>query len=395
MAMADAIHAPQLAIFAGPPQGSWSRPRCVVYRVDDTSVYALHIFHTAQDWQFQIAQKILIRKIHATPIPPRGIHVAFARSSPPTLVARVSCSAAFAASDSGRGAAGLCRPLVRHRGLSSTGLRRCRPAHRDISNPRKYPGHVQSRRRKARLLERPAGGPTSSKPAQEEHEIGLSLEACSVEPTPAVYLDALGWDDGVAEFDRRERPGFDDVRRIFGVAPSCYGQPGSSWAPQTLGAMKKWGMKIYLDAGRHVGLDGKPFYYCGLLNIYQITNMPRTGLKAPGELEEAEGKFADARKELQSEGGGLISIIYHPCEFAHKEFWDGVNFRQARANDRPAINGNCLPPKRPKKPVSPSISGKTTFASCAISTTFGSSPPAMPSGCMPTEPSSKLGRPRT
>ena len=44
-----------------------------------------------------------------------------------------------------------------------------------------------------------------------------------------MYLSNLGWDEGVAEFDRRERPGFDDVKRIFGEAPSCYGQPGSSW----------------------------------------------------------------------------------------------------------------------------------------------------------------------
>ncbi len=26
-------------------------------------------------------------------------------------------------------------------------------------------------------------------------------------------------------------------------------------------------------------------------------------------------------------GGGIVSIYYHPCEFVHKEFWDGVNFR--------------------------------------------------------------------
>ncbi len=185
---------------------------------------------------------------------------------------------------------------------------------------------------KARTLER--RGRTDVIEALKKHEIGYHSNYHSVEPTPAVYLDAYGWDDGIAEFDRRERPGFDDVRRIFGVAPSCYGQPGSSWAPQTFGAMKQWGMKVYLDGGLHVGLDGKPFYYCGLLNIYQITNMPRTGLKAPGDLEEAEAKFTAGRKQLQAEGGGLMSIMWHPCEFVHKQFWDGVNFR-AGANPPP------------------------------------------------------------
>ncbi len=178
---------------------------------------------------------------------------------------------------------------------------------------------------KARTLER--RGRTDVIEALKKHEIGYHSDFHSVEPTPAVYLNALGWDDGVAEFDRRERPGFDDAKRIFGTPPTCYGQPGSSWAPQTLGAMKQWGMKVYLDAGRHVSLDGKPFYYCGLLNIYQITHMPRADLNKPAALSDAEQQFADARKELQAEGGGLVSIIYHPCEFVHKEFWDGVNFR--------------------------------------------------------------------
>ena len=178
---------------------------------------------------------------------------------------------------------------------------------------------------KARTLER--RGRTDVIEALKKHEIGYHSNFHSVQPTPAVYLNALGWDDGVAEFDRRERPGFDDVKRIFGRPPTCYGQPGSSWGPQTLGAMRQWGMKVYLDAGQHVGLDGKPFYYCGLLNIYQIANMPRADLKNPSALPEAEERFAAARKQLLAEGGGLVSIIYHPCEFVHKEFWDGVNFR--------------------------------------------------------------------
>ncbi len=178
---------------------------------------------------------------------------------------------------------------------------------------------------KARELER--RGRADVIEALKKHEIGYHSNFHSTQPSPAMYLNYYGWDDGVAEFDRRERPGFDDVKRIFGVAPSCYGQPGSSWAPQSLGAMKQWGMKVYLDGGRQVGLDGKPFYYCGLLNIYQITHMPRTGLAAPGDLQEAEAKFTEARQQLQAEGGGLVSIIYHPCEFVHKQFWDGVNFR--------------------------------------------------------------------
>src|SRR5204862_7405161 len=65
--------------------------------------------------------------------------------------------------------------------------------------------------------------------ALKKHEIGYHSNYHSAQPTPALYLSNLGWDEGVAEFDRREGPGRADVERIFGAAPSCYGQPGSSW----------------------------------------------------------------------------------------------------------------------------------------------------------------------
>jgi hypothetical protein len=179
--------------------------------------------------------------------------------------------------------------------------------------------------------------------ALKKHEIGYHSNFHSVEPTPALYLDKLGWDEGVAEFDRREGPGRDDVQRIFGVAPTTYGQPGSSWGPQSYGAMKKWGMDVYLDGGGHVQLDGKPHYYCGLLTLYRLQYMMRADLKAPKDIDQAEAKFADARKVLLAEGGGVVSVMYHPCEFVHKEFWDGVNFRKG-AN--PPRDQWKLPPEK-------------------------------------------------
>ncbi|HEX4591276.1 MAG TPA: hypothetical protein VH120_15170, partial [Gemmataceae bacterium] len=179
---------------------------------------------------------------------------------------------------------------------------------------------------KARTLER--RGRSDVIAALKKHEIGYHSNWHSVQPSPAMYCSNLGWDEGVAEFDRRERPGFDDVTRIFGRAPSCYGQPGSSWSPQSFGALRKWGVPVYLDAGRHVSLKGKPHYYGGLLTLYQLDHLLRADIKrGPEALKTAEDRFAAARKSLLAEGGGIVSTIYHPCEFIHKEFWDGVNFR--------------------------------------------------------------------
>ncbi len=179
---------------------------------------------------------------------------------------------------------------------------------------------------KARTLER--RGRTDVIDALKKHEIGYHANFHSTQPSPAMYLSNLGWDEGVAEFDRREGPGFQDVKRILGQAPTCYGQPGSSWGPQSFGAMKKWGMGVYLDAGRHVSLDGRPHYYCGLLTLYHLTHTLRTNLGGPKDLKQAEDRFVEARKKLLDEGGGVVSIFYHPCEFVHKQFWDAVNFNK-------------------------------------------------------------------
>src|SRR5438270_149298 len=125
----------------------------------------------------------------------------------------------------------------------------------------------------------------------------------------------------------RAKPGFDDVKRILGTAPTCYGQPGSSWGPQSYGAMKQWGINVYLDAGNHVRLDDRPYYYGDVLNFYKLEHQLRASLDSLPALKEAEDRFLAARKKLQGEGGGIISIYYNPCEFVHKEFWDGVNFK--------------------------------------------------------------------
>src|SRR5262249_26018231 len=100
---------------------------------------------------------------------------------------------------------------------------------------------------KARVLER--RGRYDVLAALEKHEIGSHSNFHSVQPTPALFLSQQGWDDGVVEFDRRERQGLLDVARITGQKPSCYGQPGSSWGPQQFGAMKQWDVPVFLDAG--------------------------------------------------------------------------------------------------------------------------------------------------
>jgi peptidoglycan/xylan/chitin deacetylase (PgdA/CDA1 family) len=168
---------------------------------------------------------------------------------------------------------------------------------------------------KARTLER--RGRQDVIRALTRHEIGYHSNFHSRHPIVEEYEEPIDWNDGVREFTRRERSGFDDVARIFGRPPSCYGQPGAAWAPQAFAALKQWGVRVYLDDGDHVGLDGKPFWYGGLLNIF---NLPETNRLRPDpdwtNLNQVKANFQQFYSRLSSEEkGGIISIYYHPWEF--------------------------------------------------------------------------------
>ena len=201
---------------------------------------------------------------------------------------------------------------------------------------------------KARVLER--RGRRDVIEALRKHDIGYHSDFHSVHPTPTEYLAECDWREGVAEFIRREGQGAADVRRIFGVPTlSCYGQPGSSWGPQTVAALPRigvapHGVPCYVDEGDHVGLNGKPFWYAGALHVYHFSpNYTRMDLHDPAEVEPAKQEVAKIADRLRGEGGGLISIFYHPCEWVHREFWDGVNFSRGANPPREQWK---LPPQR-------------------------------------------------
>ena len=182
---------------------------------------------------------------------------------------------------------------------------------------------------KARALER--RGRTDVIEALRKHDIAFHSNFHSVHPTPAEYLAEAGWEEGVAEFARREGPGAADVRRIFRVERlACYGQPGSSWGPETYAGLARIGVApCYVDDGDHVEMGGQPFRYCGVLTVYGMGgNCTRMDLHAEGGLERGCRAFEEVVRRLRAAGGGLISIYYHPCEWVHREFWDGVNFRR-------------------------------------------------------------------
>src|SRR5215475_3554321 len=186
---------------------------------------------------------------------------------------------------------------------------------------------------KARVLE--ARGRRDVIAALSQHTIGYHSNWHSVHPTPAEYLGRMGYLEGADEFERREGPGIADIRRIFGIQPVCYGQPGNSWGPQSNLALRRMGVPVYLDEGEQVGLDEQPFWYGGLLYVFRMgKNQFRAQLNAGPEVTPAYKRFDEAATRLAANGGGVISIYYHPTEFVTTEFWDGVNFAHGANPDR-------------------------------------------------------------
>jgi len=169
--------------------------------------------------------------------------------------------------------------------------------------------------------------------ALAKHDIGYHSEFHSRHPVISEYLKDLDWNEGVRECEGRERRGVEDIRRVFHVNPSCYGQPGGAWVPQIYGALLNWEIPVYLDETAFIGLEERPFWYCGILNVLNLgRNVISVNfeLGTLGFLEGVCRRFKDICERLESEGGGVISIFNHPCTLVTEEFWDGVNFSNGK-----------------------------------------------------------------
>lgn len=196
----------------------------------------------------------------------------------------------------------------------------------NLLKSRNIPGIFKTVGERARVLR--ARGRNDVIAAFQHHEIGFHTNFHSVHPTVSEYLELFPFREGAYEFERREKQGLHDLHTITGMKSASYGQPGYSWGPQSFPTLKHWGIDVYLDAHDHVTLNGRPFWYGGLLNLTDLTGIMRMELEEGG-LERAKHQFDELCNRLTAGDGNdgrFISIYYHPCEFSTTEFWDGVNF---------------------------------------------------------------------
>jgi hypothetical protein len=179
----------------------------------------------------------------------------------------------------------------------------------------------------------------------QRQDIGYHTDNHSQHPVLAQYLAEAGWDDGVEEVIRRERAGYDDVTNILGPS-STFGQAGGSWAPQIYPFLQDAGIPLFMDEASHIGHDGEPFWYCGVLHVNRMQDSTTRAAFDEGDSGLAVGtrRFDEIHARLMDADGGLVSIYYHPCEWATTAFWDGVNFGRGSMPPRHEWRGAPLRP---------------------------------------------------
>ncbi|MDR1766163.1 MAG: hypothetical protein LBR77_08780 [Lachnospiraceae bacterium] len=158
------------------------------------------------------------------------------------------------------------------------------------------------------------------------HELAFHMTDHSVHPLPTEYLDRMGFGEGAVAFDQKEFPGFLELGALSGQNLTSYGHPGVAWAPQVFPALRRWGVPTYLDVHDIVGIDGKPFWYGGVLSYTGLVNLAH--LAKDGSTDSMIRSFDGMA--LDGEETVFLSIYDHPHEIVTTQFWDEVNFAGGR-----------------------------------------------------------------
>ncbi|MCZ7599406.1 MAG: hypothetical protein M5U09_19150 [Gammaproteobacteria bacterium] len=177
--------------------------------------------------------------------------------------------------------------------------------------------------------------------ALSRHAIGYHTDYHSVHPVVTEYCEPLPFEEGQALFELFETQGCRDVAALTGQAPCTFGQAGGAWSPVIYPVLRKWGIPTYVDEGPWIGLDERPFWFMGVLNVMRMRSAcVRFDHRRPEGLAAGLTAYDQALDALEARGGGLLSIYFHPCEWSTDAFWDGVNFAKGanppRAQWQPA-----------------------------------------------------------
>lgn len=175
--------------------------------------------------------------------------------------------------------------------------------------------------------------------AVSEHDMGYHSDKHNFHPTIIEYVESLEWDEGRSEFEKREGPGYEELKREFGPL-SSYGHPGMSWIPQAYPVLKKWGIGVYIDETSTIvpPIKERPYWYGNLLNLMGLGRnlVALDASDGPANLPDdwlikVKDQFSKAYERLKAaKDVGLIAMYIHPPTYATEEFFDIINFSRGK-----------------------------------------------------------------
>lgn len=165
--------------------------------------------------------------------------------------------------------------------------------------------------------------------ALKTQDVGFHMTNHSFPPTAPVYTQNMSWDEGVREFERQERAGYEEWRETFEREAPTYAQGAPT--PFAFPVLRKWGIPTY-TCSSCVSLGGLPMHYMGILKQdWGPPNGFHLGFRVTeeGMGEEFIREFDEICERLHKGEGGLVSVSSHEVEWAARDFWD-YNFQQGR-----------------------------------------------------------------
>ncbi len=179
---------------------------------------------------------------------------------------------------------------------------------------------------KARLYEK--RGRRDLIEALGRHDVALHTNRHSVHPTVAEYLEGLGWDEGIAEAVARERSGVEDMHRILGQMPSCWGRGGSTWGPQIAPALKRLGVPAMIYPFTHLQDRRTHIHrFCGRPAYYWYFGGFDSTFSDDAAFERGWQRVLDQIALDQAEDVPWLALfVCHPSTVRARTFWDGLNY---------------------------------------------------------------------
>jgi len=162
--------------------------------------------------------------------------------------------------------------------------------------------------------------------AMSEHDIGLHSDFHSVPPTIAEAMERRGWEEGVDEAIRMERPAVEAIHRAFGRSPSCWGGPGNTWGPQVCAALRELAVPAFVYAHTQIP-EGGVHRFAGCVAYPNGPSLNDIGYSDDAESERQRDQVALRLAEDAAAGVPWQQVFLgHPSRILHDAFWDAPNF---------------------------------------------------------------------